>query len=162
MTRGKPKGEGGQKRGWAKPREEPPHGKQFPSSENPKRHLKRQQPWNDAKSHAPRWASDSSFHGCWLGLFVVWRLLWVQLSPLHSGPVEKSSFHGCYRLGAPGGWIATSKSRSFVAVVVSWPVWDPPISRDSREFSLIEILESLEILEISQSMEDRKETPTIF
>ena len=46
-------------------------------SENPKRRLKRQQPWNDAKSHAPRWVADSSFHGCWLGLFVVWWLLWV-------------------------------------------------------------------------------------
>ena len=68
--------------------------------------LKRQQPWNAAKSHAPRWISDLSFHGCWLGLFVVWRLLWVQLLPLNNGPVEKSSFHGCYRLGTPGGWIS--------------------------------------------------------
>ena len=29
-------------------------------------------------SAAPRWVSDLSFHGCWLGLVVVWRLLWVQ------------------------------------------------------------------------------------
>ena len=53
------------------------------------------------------WASDSSFHGCWLGIVVVWWLLWVQLLPLNDGRVEKSSFHGCYRLGTPGGWIGT-------------------------------------------------------
>ena len=55
-------------------------------------------------------ASDSSFHGCWLGIVVVWRLLWV-LWPLNDGRVEKSSFHGCYRLGTPGGWIGTLRSR---------------------------------------------------
>ena len=65
------------------------------------------------------WASDSSFHGCWLGIVVVWRLLWVQLLPLNDGRVEKSSFHGCYRLGTPGGWIGTLQSRS---LVISWAV----------------------------------------
>ena len=85
----------------------------------PKGTWKRQQPWNDAKSHAPRWVSDSSFHGCWLGLSVVWRLLWVQLLPPNDGRVEKSSFHGCCRLGTPGDWIGKFQSRSFVAVVVS-------------------------------------------
>ena len=42
---------------------------------------------------------DSSFHGCWLGIVVVWRLLWVPLLPLNDGRVEKSSFHGCYHFG---------------------------------------------------------------
>ena len=71
------------------------------------------------------WVSDSSFHGCWLGIVVAWQLLWVPLLPLNDGQVEKSSFHGCYRLGTPGGWIGTFKSRSFVVVVVSCAVGFP-------------------------------------
>ena len=68
------------------------------------------------------WISDLSFHGCWLGLVVVWRWLWVQLLPLNDDEVEKSSFQERYRLGTPGGWIGTFKSCSFVAVVVSCAV----------------------------------------
>ena len=36
------------------------------------------------------------------------------VASLQYGRVEKSSFHGCYRLGTPGGWIGTFQSRSFV------------------------------------------------
>ena len=46
----------------------------------------------------------------------------MQLLPLNDGRVEKSSFHGCYRPGAPGGRIGIFQSRSFVAVVVSCAV----------------------------------------
>ena len=46
----------------------------------------------------------------------------AKLLPLNDGRVEKSSFHGCYLLGTPGGSIGTFQSRSFVAVVVSWAV----------------------------------------
>ena len=38
----------------------------------------------------------------------------MQLLPLNNGPVEKSSFHGCYRLGTPGVELEHPK------VVVSW------------------------------------------
>ena len=48
----------------------------------------------------------------------------MQLLPLNDGRVEKSLFHGCCRLGTPGGRIGTFQSRSFVAVVVSFrKVW---------------------------------------
>ena len=60
------------------------------------------------------WVSDSSFHGCWRGIVVVWRLLWVPLLPLNDGQVEKSSFHGCYRLGPQEVELEHSK------VIVSW------------------------------------------
>ena len=52
-------------------------------SETSKRHLKRQQPWSDAESHAPS-APIVEFLTCHFkavgfGIVVVWRLLWVPL-----------------------------------------------------------------------------------
>ena len=77
------------------------------------------------------WVSDSSLHGCWLGIVVVWRLLWVQTVASQ-----------CW----PGGEVVISRllptwdpvelehfqSRSFVAVVVSCAVWDSPTNERKR------------------------------
>ena len=57
------------------------------------------------------WASDSSFHGCWLGTVVVWRLLWVQL----------------LRLSTMAGW----RSRHFTAVTALGP---QEVAFQSRSF----------------------------
>ena len=61
------------------------------------------------------WASDSSFHGCWLGIVVVWRLLWVQLLPLSSVAGWRSRhFTAVAALGSRQVELEHSK------VVVSW------------------------------------------
>ena len=44
----------------------------------------------------------------------------MQLLPLNNGPVGKSSFHGCYRLGPQE--VELEWYSSFVAVVVSCAV----------------------------------------
>ena len=71
--------------------------------------------------------SDLSFHGCWLGLVGVWRLLCKCQNCCLSTMARWRSRHftlGCYRLRrGPGGCIANlQKHRSFVAVVVSCAV----------------------------------------
>ena len=85
-------------------------------SETSKRHLKRQQPQNDAKSDAyfPSIVQfltchfmvvafrgrctilqKSSFHGCWLAIVVVWRSLRVQ-HLLRSGKTDPVQFKGVF------------------------------------------------------------------
>ena len=119
-----------------------------------KKHLKRQQPWSDTKSHDNfaaivqfltchftvvasrchcRILQKSSFRGCWLTIVVVWRSFWVQVLPLNDGQVEKSVHCRCL-FGTLVGWIGTLESRRSVAAVVSCAIWKCPNSSCLKEF----------------------------